>query len=132
MRDRGQDALGLVLDSELDEAEIRRDADRAIEGHAVEPVLVDIAQEIGGGDRRMGAVEVDHHGAEAGLHRDADHDGLGGLGGGGGGRGRGGGLGGKQCEGQERDHRGLRVRNWRQVSGDLGRGVSLGLRLRSA
>ena len=77
MRDRRQDSLGLVLDAELDEAEIGRDTNRAIEGHAIQTVLVDIAQEIGGGDRRMGAVEVEHDGPEAGLHRDADHDRLG-------------------------------------------------------
>lgn len=110
MRDRRQDSLGLVLDAELDEAEIGRDTNRAIEGHAIQTVLVDIAQEIGGGDRRMGAVEVEHDGPEAGLHRDADHDRLGGFGRrrcrGYGGRG----LGGEQGEREKRDHQGLRMK----------------------
>ena len=54
VRDAGQNAVGVVLGPGLDEAIGRFapvEAHRAIEGDAVESVLVDIAQEIGRRDR---------------------------------------------------------------------------------
>ena len=48
------------------------DAHRAVEGLAVEAVRVDVAEEVGGGDRRVGLVERDDDAAQAGVDRNRD------------------------------------------------------------
>ena len=68
MLDRRQDALGVILCPALDEAIVRA-ADGPIEDGAVEPLLVDIAQEITGGDRCLIGMQRHHNASGTRIER---------------------------------------------------------------
>ena len=77
-RDRRQQQPVIVADAALDEAVLRlvRHVRAAVEDRVVEPVLVDIGDEILGRDRRVAMVELQDDRARVGLqphpHRVAD------------------------------------------------------------
>ena len=100
VRDRREQLARVAPHAALDEV-ARGAVHGAVEALAVEPVGVDIMEEVGGGDRRMGAVDGDHDPAEAGVDGDGDEVGLQR----GGGRRSAGGLG-EERSGKGREQRG--------------------------
>jgi len=74
VRHRRQDALGIVFDPALDQAETAGFVDdiSAIESGAVEAVLIDISEKISRRQRRVRPVEVERDGAAAGDQLDPD------------------------------------------------------------
>src|SRR5689334_20451534 len=69
--DRRQCLGRVAVGAELDETEPRIDLDHAVEHKTVEPLLIDIAQEIARADRRAPGVRFDDEAPGAGLDGDA-------------------------------------------------------------
>jgi hypothetical protein len=60
MRNRWERAFRIVAHAALDEPKSRRNAGGTVNEHAIEPLLIDIAEEVCGGDRRALRFEFEH------------------------------------------------------------------------